>query len=780
VDGENPPTLINTTSYPVSLSMGSTWDPALAYRVATAISDEAREVVRDNTLDLNFYSPTVNLGRDPRWGRNDETYSEDPYLTAAIASQYVDGMEGKDSTGRPLPEGGGYLKTSTTLKHYAANNSEVNRRTGSSDMDQRTLREYYTKQFRSIIAQADPASIMTAYNAVNGVPASANVHLLQTLGRQTFGFAGFYTSDCDAIYELQAGHQWTPPGAAEPVNPLTRNAYANAAGVDLDCDLGYHDTYNYANQLPDAVTQQVQTELGTFTEADLDASLVRLFTVRIMLGEFDDPATVPWVTAARSRVPAGSWVNTDDNHAVTETPERLALARVAADESIVLLRNESSLLPLRIPPTGGWRLAVVGGAARPAQLYEGGYSSAQGTTGIGNEVNGFDGILTAVHAVNPSATVDYLDASTALDKVASYDAVVVYAGTDATVAAEDTDRTDLALPYGQADLAAEVAARNPNTVVYLETVGQVDLGALDGVRALLWSSYNGQRRGEALADVLFGATNPSGHLPFTWYRDASQLPPIEDYGIRPTAASPGRTYQYFAGAPSYPFGYGLSYTTFGYGPARIDKATATPDDTVTVSVAVTNTGAVPGDEVVQLYAATPDGPADAQRPVKRLVGFAKVSVPAGQTVAVALPVRLAELAFFDEQAGRWVVDPGRYRFELGSSSVDIQQSVELTVAGPLTPVPAVVTVTADEVVAAPGTQVQPRLTVAMNDDTLYLGALPDGMTVALTSDRPGVVAVEADGTVRTVAPGVATVTATVTYGGASATADMVLVVRALP
>lgn len=187
-NGDDPPDLINTTSYPVSLSMGATWNSALVHQVASQISDEAREVVRDNELDLNFYSPTVNLSRDPRWGRNDETYSEDPTLTAKLASQYVNGMEGKDPNGNLVPSADGYLKTSTTLKHFAANNSEFNRTTGSSNMDERTLREYYTKQFRDVIKQSSPASIMSSYNRVNGVPASASTHLIDTLARKTFGF----------------------------------------------------------------------------------------------------------------------------------------------------------------------------------------------------------------------------------------------------------------------------------------------------------------------------------------------------------------------------------------------------------------------------------------------------------------------------------------------------------------------------------------------------------------------------------------------------------------
>ena len=229
----NSTVLNNTTSYPISLALGSSWDPALMYREATAISDEAREVAPDNALNLDFYSPTVNLGRDPRWGRNDEAFSEDPLLTSTIASQFVDGMEGKTPSGTLLPQGGGYLKTITTIKHYAANNTEgdkiggpSSRLSGTSNMDERTLREYYTAQFRQLIQQAHPGSIMSSYNSVNNVPAAANIHLIDTLARQIYGFTGYFTSDCDAVYEIAHGHHYQPPGYNRPVNNTERNALA--------------------------------------------------------------------------------------------------------------------------------------------------------------------------------------------------------------------------------------------------------------------------------------------------------------------------------------------------------------------------------------------------------------------------------------------------------------------------------------------------------------------------------------------------------------------------
>src|SRR3954463_7782428 len=541
--------LNNTTSYPTDQTMGSSWDPDLMYRVATQIGDEAREVSPDNVSNLDFYSPTMNLERDPRWGRTDETYGEDPFHTAQMVSQFVNGMEGKDSNGKLLPSAGGYYKTLTTLKHYAANNSEINRRSGSSDMDDRTLREYYTDAFRRVVQASQPGSVMSSYNSVNavspapaggtaskgdpnnpaGAPTSADPYLIDTLLRQTFGFQGYVTSDCDAVFEEVRSHRWTIPGwpsspFARPVNNTERNALAQSAGEDSNCNAGYHDNYDYLNQLPAAARSQIKTLLDTYNENDLDAATTRLFTARMKLGEFDDPSLVPWVGKARAAVPQGSWVNSEANGAVTQTPARLALAREAADKTIVLLKNSAGKLPLKVPTTGAPKIAVMGVLACPAAtvsgaattcpgssgVFLGGYSANETAAGEKNIVTGYDGIKAAVQAINPNATVDLWRGFTGTGGTASsltnvdpaavaaaggYDAVIVYAGTDQSTAAEDTDRSAITLPAAQSSLINQVAAANPNTIVYAETIGPVDVSSFEGnVPALLWSSYNGERK----------------------------------------------------------------------------------------------------------------------------------------------------------------------------------------------------------------------------------------------------------------------------------------------
>ncbi|HWM11657.1 MAG TPA: glycoside hydrolase family 3 N-terminal domain-containing protein, partial [Solirubrobacteraceae bacterium] len=413
LDNANATTLFNTTSYPIDQSLGSSWDPDLVYRVAAAIGDEAREVSPDNRLNLDFYSPTMNLERDPRWGRNDEAYGEDPLHVTRLVGQFVNGMEGKDRDGKLLPGAAGFNKTLTTLKHYAANNSEIDRRTASSDMDDRTLREYYTAAFRGIVQDTNPGSVMTSYNRVNGVPTSADPYLMDGLLRQTFGFAGYVTSDCDSVFEIVGnatqGHHWQPPSYDRPVNHTERHAFAMSAGEDLNCQTGYRDNYNYLNQVPTAVDQGIPTLTDTFTVNDLDVAVTRLFTARMALGEFDPPEDVPWVTQARDRVPQGSWVNSDANNAVTETPARLALAREAGAKSIVMLKNDGDALPLEVPESGDYKVAVMGYFANPpaANTYLGGYSSNQGPAGQAKTVNGYNGIRSAIQAINPVAEVDF-------------------------------------------------------------------------------------------------------------------------------------------------------------------------------------------------------------------------------------------------------------------------------------------------------------------------------------------------------------------------------------
>jgi beta-glucosidase len=806
----NATTLFNTTSYPIDLSMGSSWDPGLMYRVASQISDEAREVAPDNSRDLDFYSPTINLARDPRWGRNDETYSEDPFLTAAMASQFVDGMEGKDLNGGLLRQGGGYLKTITTIKHFAANNSEVNRLTGSSNMDERTLREYYTAQFKRIIEHSQPGSIMSSYNEVNGVPSAANVHLMDTLARETFGFQGYFTSDCDAIYEIQNGHHWQPPSWTRPLNEVERHAFAMSAGEDLDCNAGYHDQYSYANTVPTAVQQHIKTQTDTFNEGDVDTALVRLFTARMKLGEFDDVSSEPWVKAARARLPEGSWTNSDSNGAVTETPARLTLAREAGDKSLVLLKNSATtrkdgsageLLPIRVPRSGPFRVAVIGPFANPSDMYLGGYSSTQGSAGAAKEVSAYAGLKRAIQAIDPDAVVDFYNGFTgagssantftnidpaAVNAAANYDDAIVYAGTDSTTAAEDGDRSNLALPGAQADLINQVAARNPNTVAVMETIGQVDVTSFEpNVAAMVWSSYNGERKGDSLADVLLGDYNPSGRLPFMWYRSMTEIPPITDYAIRPEGGNPGRTYMYFNGALSYPFGYGLSYSSFKYSHLRIDRTRLSPDGVFRATVDVTNTGPAAGRDAVELYVTTPDAPSSLERPHKRLEAFRQVSLDPGQTRSVTMPVKVGDLAFFDEAQNRYVVDQGRYGVQIASSSADsdVQQQGVVSVSGRQRELPQVVTIkptmrgdaardVATRVIFPVGATVVPHVTVAMDDESLYgyitKGAstpLPRGLRLSFTSDHPDVVAIGHRGGIRTLREGVATVTVTASYHG---------------
>ena len=780
------------------------------YDEAGLIGDEARDVAPNNTQNLDFYAPTVNLSRDPRWGRNDETWSEDPTLTGALASQYVNGLQGQDENGRLPKSANGYLKAIATLKHFAANNSEVNRRTGSSDMDQRTLREYYTAQFRDIIAQSDPGSIMSSYNEVNGVPAAASVQLMDTLARETFGFSGYFTSDCDAVYEIQAGHHWQPPGASAPLDQYGRTAYANSAGEDLDCNAGYHDQYNYGNTIPTAIAKHITTQTDVYNEGDVDTSLVRLFTARIETGEFDAQTAGavgeggPGSPRAghldqlrrqqrRDRDPQPSRHGPESGRPEPRAAEECASRQgeersPAAQGSLVgclqgrgdgVLRQSVIVVPRRLLEQSGhpWR----GQRGQPLPGCKGGDPA--------DRPQRHRRLLPGRHRHRPE-----------------HGRPGLRRGGEELQRRHRRRRHRLrhrgrgprphhTRPAGRAGLADQPGreAANPDTVVYLETMGQVDTsGFQPQLPAMLWSSYNGQRQGAALADVLLGNANPSGQLPFTWYGNLNQLPAIGDYSIRPTATTDGRTYMYFTGNVTYPFGYGLSYTDFSYSNLRVDKPEVDANGTLHVTADITNRGSKAGATVPQLYVSTPFEPASAQRPIKRLEAFQKVTIAAHRTRRVEFTVRVPTFAFFDETANRYKVDPGAYQLQLATSSAGVAARASVRVGGTLRPTPSVLTAkpvqtgdaargVAQRVMFADHTTVDPQLTVSMDDESIYgyinrgAGvALPKGLTVTYRSDRSQVVRVDRNQTIRTVGAGVATISATVHYNGRTATTTFVI------
>ena len=576
-------------------------------------------------------------------------------------------------------------------------------------MDERTLREYYTAQFRDLIKQSSPGSIMSSYNEVNGVPSAANTHLIDELARETFGFQGYFTSDCDAVFEIQAGHHWQPPEAPQPLDAVGRTAFSNSAGEDLDCNQGFHDGSSFANTIPTAVAQKIVTQTGTYNENDVDSSLVRLFTARMETGEFDNEAKVPWVAEARKRLAPGSWTNTDANNAVTETPARLAMARKAGDQSIVLLKNDAVKQRTAKPPS------CCRCRCPPRELSGSPWSATSRTrrrcTSAVTRATRAPLVRprrsTATTASRPRSRRSTRTPSSTTFPVRSrarrapsmpirsrpLRATTLSSCTRVRTTArraESKDRSSLALPNNQASLISQVAAVNPNTIVYMETLGEVDVNSFQNqVPAMLWSSYNGQRKGESLADVVLGTTNPSGRLPFTWYKDVQDLPAMTDYAIRPTATSPGRTYMYYNGPVSYPFGYGLGYSDYTYSNMHVSSKKLDANGTLRVTADVTNTGSRSGDEVAQLYVTTPDASAALQRPLKRLEGFTKISVRAHRTKHVSFTVKVPQLAFFSDSANRYSVDDGRYGIQLSTSSADqdVQQQAFITVHGALDPTP---------------------------------------------------------------------------------------------
>ena len=789
--------------YPQNLTIASTWNPELYYRQAVEIGDEIREKTQKNSetgnsKNLNFYSPTVNMHRDPRWGRNEESFSEDVYLTGTMASEFVKGMEGKDRDGNLL-DPDGYLKTMCTTKHYVANNSERNRLNGGATSDLRALREYYAAPYAMVIRNADVRSVMTAYSTFNGEPSSYSSYLMDTLLRQTYGFTGHITSDCDSV-ATQNRLAYVNPYTGETMTDLEALAGALAHGEDLECNGGYSGFGTYSSKMSRMLDAAPMTDKGVFTENAVDISLLHMFTDRIATGEFDE--NLAYTAAAQARVDAGEG---------GQSAKRLAIIDEVNREGVVMLQN-NGLLPLQIPAEGDFNVVVVG--SWQTNTYTGLYSA--GVSGNSN-VNIQKGITDAIKAKNADATFTYITSNSLTEEneaaIKAADVVVVVTGTGSSYSKEDGDRTTIALPDNQAALISNVGKMNPKTIAIMETCGAMQVKTFQNdVAAILWSSYGGLRKGVGFGEIITGATNPSGKLTDTWYQDVndatgaeSDIPSIYDYNLYATDGSNGRTYMYYKGekAPSYPFGYGLSFTTFEYSDLTIDKTAYDANDTVKVSFKVKNTGAVAGKEVTQLYVAQPDAPAELNRPIRRLEGFEKIELQPGETKTVEMEVKIPDLAFFDETDKRFEVDTGAYQIQVGTDSAHADLRKDFTVSGEMDVYPVLLTVKANAVgdteqgieqrlIYDKGAIVNPQLTVAMNDESLcgYVIAhqsspidqvasspLPEGMKFTYKSNRPSVVSCKG-GVIKAVNAGVATITVTGKLDDHVVTADFVVYVEA--
>ncbi len=757
----------NYTQYPQSTAIASMWNPGLVKTIAGGIADEGRDtyntscppgVANPNPTGgacwgLSYFSPNQNLNRDPRWGRADESYSEDPFLTGDVAGAFVRGLQNNDS---PKPDTvatgpSSYIEAIATPKHYLANNSEANRNFGTSNVTERSLLEYFTVPFAMSAGKAGARSLMSAYNAVGlkedytteypsassfptlwsprdnatpngtpGTPSASSRYTLETLLRRSFGFDGYVVSDCDAITRVwqtgTQGHSWHPVqlGGLTQINKAQGDAWALKAGTDQDCS---------GSDYPSSTGLSASQDQGLVTAADLDIALERAFTARFQTGEFDPTGSVPYNDDSYTLSSTG-----DPNVKLASAAHR-AVAHESGLEAPVLLKNDGTL-PFTGAGTGQtvalghvsslntFQAGSYSGPAQSKTTFEQALATRNGsspsavTAGSSTPFlsdhfaafpdvlnSGGTAITTSLCSSNPCDPAT--DAATAEYRISQADNIVIVVGHTTSDGGEGTDRTTVALPRMQAELIknsiAPLAAKyHKKIVVWIQGKTMVDVGPfkdLPEVGAIVWSSFDGMYQGPAMASLLYNDTvtledgrtavaNFSGKLPLTWYSNVdAQLGPaaapsraIEDYRMtKAEGAMCGRTYLYYqvgpnCAAPDYVFGQGLSYSRFAYGAPTLSSATITPDQSVTVSVPVSNQDPNhPGKAVVEVYAKAPVGANGDDRPLKQLKGFAKSGlISAGNPETVRVTIGAGDLWFWDDVHHRKNFPTGDWTLLAGS------------------------------------------------------------------------------------------------------------------
>jgi beta-glucosidase len=631
------PLKVLSTSFPSGVAMAATWDTVLVQREGQAIAQEVKALGRDMIL-----GPTVNINRVPLWGRNFEGYGEDPYLTARLGVAYIKGVQGEGV----IP----------SVKHFAANNEEFERHRIDVQIDARTLHEIYLPAFKAAVEEGGAWTVMSAYNKVNGLNCSMNAPLLREILLGEFGFKGFVVSDWGSTYStaptVNAGMDLEMPGG-----PLL-TGYMAATGPQ---SMGRSGGWLAADKV------LAEVKAGNISEAALDDNVGRILRVIFVSGLFDHPHT------------AGGEVDTWAQQAV---------ALQGATEGIVLLKNAGSLLPL--DATKIHSIAVIGPNAAVARTGGGGSSMVRPKyaiaplDGIRTRATGVDvkyalgvGMEGEDHAQDtPEARAKALQE--AVDAAAHADVAVVVVGRYSKLEAESFDVKTMDLPAGQDELIEAVEKANPHTIVVLNTGDPVTMTKwIAQTPALLEMWYGGQEGGHALAAILFGDANPSGKLPVSFPKKFEDSPASANYpGVNLKvnyAEGIYVGYRYYDTKnvePQFPFGFGLSYTSFEYGDLKVTPSQSSGNELVNVSLKVKNTGARAGTEVVQLY--VHDGHSKIDRPVRELKGFKRVELKPGETKTIDFTLNRADLSYWSPEKKAWVADPGTFEIQVGASSRDIR------------------------------------------------------------------------------------------------------------
>jgi beta-glucosidase len=640
------------TVFPQAIGMAATWDKELIHRVASAIGDEGRAKYHaalrrngytDQYQGLNFWSPNVNIFRDPRWGRGQETWGEDPFLTGEMASTFVKGLQGDHPK---------YLKAAACAKHYAVHSGpEKDRHTFNAMVTKRELYDTYLPAFKILVTEAKVESVMGAYNRTLDEVCCASQLLIEEILRGEWDFQGHFVSDCGALSDFHLNHKVTKDAAESA-------ALALQHGCDLGCD-------HVFNEIPEAIQR------GLIAEADVDRALERTLITRFKLGMFDPPEDVPFTTIPMD---------------IVACEEHRQLAYRTATETVVLLKNKNNILPIK-PSTK--KIFVTGPTATSVEVLLGNYygfndrmyTLLEGIAGRVPEGMGMEYTSGAL-LKHPREIKN----TWAPGMAQSADVAIVCAGFSSFLEGEEGesllspmngDRDSISLPQSQVNYIKELAIHGVKIVLLLTGGSPIALGEVENmVDAILFVWYPGMEGGRAVADVLFGDASPAGKLPVTFPKSLDQLPAFDDYSMQ------GRTYRYLTEEPLYPFGFGLSYSCFEYSDLRLDPTEPALGDSVDVSVNLHNRGSQDSAEVVQFYLS--DLQSSTIVPLHHLVGFERVVLKAGESRTVKLTLTPQMMSFYNED-GKLTLEPGEFRVEVGGCSPG-ERGQELGAPKPVTAV----------------------------------------------------------------------------------------------